>query len=74
MQQRNASLALALSRHFLATFNREPYPVVVAAPGREEGAGLQTMDPFQLSPEAALGLRLADWPGRNQVNNFSLLN
>ena len=48
--------------------------MVVAAPGREEGAGLQTMDPFQLSPEAALGLRLADWPGRNQVNNFSLLN
>lgn len=64
VQQKNASLALALSRHMLATINREPYPEVVpAGPGEQ----LDTMEPFSLTPEEALGLRLADWPGRNQL-------
>ncbi len=52
----------------MVSLRRESYPEVSPRQGKSR---LQAMEPFQLSPEAALGLRLADWPGRNQV--FSCL-
>lgn len=44
VQQRNASLALALSRHFLSTLFKEPTPAVLV----ETGVGISTVQPFNI--------------------------
>ncbi|XP_023346153.1 folylpolyglutamate synthase, mitochondrial isoform X2 [Eurytemora carolleeae] len=70
VQQRNASLALALSRHFLSTLLKEPTPAVLL----ETGVGISTVQPFNIRAEDALGLLLTDWPGRNQLIQQGRIN
>jgi len=63
VQQQNASLALALSRHFLATLGDGPSPASV----EDADDNIRTFKPFNITADCALGLRLADWPGRTQL-------
>jgi len=67
VQQRNASLALVLSAHFLASeaWRQDDQPPV-SRPD-PEGGNIPVVQPFPISAESALGLRLTDWPGRSQM-------
>ena len=58
--QRNASLALQLSRRFC----EERFPAGKSNPG---GDSASVARPFRLNVREALGLRLCKWPGRAQV-------
>jgi len=73
IQRRNAALALILSKAFLKATCPELLPGYdvqspVASQQLLEGSGdIDTVLPFQISGNMALGLRLADWPGRTQM-------
>jgi len=64
VQQKNASLALVLAKHVLAAIGRGTYPQVCADPDAQI---TNLVQPFRLSANSALGLRLTDWPGRTQL-------
>ena len=66
--QRNASLALQLSRRFC----EERFPAAAAGKsnlggGMGDSAASVGARPFRLNVREALGLRLCKWPGRAQV-------
>ena len=62
--QRNASLALQLSRRFCE--ERFPAAASKSNPGGM-GDSASVAKPFRLNVREALGLRLCKWPGRAQV-------
>lgn len=64
IQERNASIALQMSRAFLQAANGFKVPTM------DVGSELDMAQPFALSVEDALGLRLCFWPGRSQTLVF----
>jgi len=64
VQRQNASLGLALSQYFLARLRGDMMPT--SGPD-QDGGNIPLMNPFAISAEAALALRLTYWPGRSHV-------
>lgn len=71
VQHHNASLAVALSQHFLSSVRGDSVPISMPDP---EGGNIPVMHPFKITAETALALRLTHWPGRSQeVNRGSVV-
>jgi len=64
VQHNNASLAVALSQYFLDYTRRKELPRSGPDP---DGGDISLLHPLRISPESALGLRVAHWPGRSQT-------
>jgi len=64
VQYLNASLAVALSQYFLHKTRGHHKPQCVPDP---QGGDINVLQPFTISPQTALGLRVAHWPGRSQT-------
>ncbi|TRY77324.1 hypothetical protein TCAL_06969 [Tigriopus californicus] len=64
IQERNASIALQMSRAFLQAAKGWEVPATV------RDGDLEVAQPYPLSVEDALGLRLCFWPGRSQTLIF----
>jgi len=64
VQTHNASLAVALSSHFLSVHNKcvQPPPVI-----HQAGHLLPVLAPIHLTTATARGLQMTRWPGRTQV-------
>lgn len=64
VQHYNASLAIALSQYFLDYTRRKELPRSGPDP---DGGDINLLHTLRISPETALGLRVAHWPGRSQT-------
>ena len=68
VQKKNASIALQLARAFLAKKTKTTTNNTTTTTSNSSGNSISSScEPFKISVNEALGLRLCAWPGRSQT-------